>query len=39
MNPEYINDRRAEALGFINDPDSTPSQKQMAFRFLQQWGV
>lgn len=39
MNPKYINDRRTEALGFINNPDSTPSQMRMAFRFLKQWGV
>lgn len=39
MTPKYINDRRAEALGFINNPDSTPSQRRLAFKFLKRWGV
>ena len=38
MNPQYINDRRAEALGFINDPKATLSQKRLAFKFLKEWG-
>ena len=40
MPNEMINRLRLEALGFINNPDSsTPSQRQTAFKFLKQHGV